>query len=856
MINTVKNKIMGWVCIIIALVSAILVWGVFLFGGPLQQESIDSPKFIRTADNQFYYIKEASWLKTLFLGGIILPSQVQLVENSTELPSTVEVLWPDHDPINNVNQVIVTFKVSDQSDPRQNGRQYKLLWRRKPGMIPLIISLMMLLVILNSLSVYFWKRSPLTQFEDKFVPDPFQRAFLTGLAIFILNLFVFTIVFIIISIFVKNHVDQSVVDSQIMPPYRFKPEQIERTQYMAGLLIFPIVSFFGWYLLKNLKVFSERTISILFPITSLETVVGLGVVLFYALQRNAAFYIQSVELFRLPWIVIGVYLLMFLVTFLEYKHPSKGLTVFLKLCMRASLLAAFIFIFFTSFVTESDPYLYSLTPHFSAYMYSIDQVFKGKTILVDITNQYGFYPYLLEPILKIIGMGIPQLTILVSAGMVLFFAAILFLASRLIKSQYVFICAIWVIPGNRLWEAFTTNYESYYQYWPHRVLFPGLLLLMIWLYQQTSGKLKKAVYWATYFLCCISLLWNFDTGFIVLLGWGIFLGWEALGGWHLLGFKKTALTLIFAFVNMIIVSILSFGLIYYYTFFRSGHYPNLADYFYYQSFFYGAGFGMLPMPDTFHMWNFVLLTYAIGLYLAISRLCKKLSDRTQPVDRQADVRNNMIFIVSIMGAGLFSYYQGRSHDANLNVTFWTAWFLLVLFADEVFQHFFTSFRKSSTVPAMASNIGNGLLMIFLSFMLFSYTGGVVSLSPVWVDRVQFDLSNVMKLRQGAAIPHAVDITLINKYFKPGEDVLIIAYVDQAYLYIESGTKNPLNIPSFSELFTRTDYQKVFTYLAENKDTKVVMSKEFDSDFPDLYQQVFQEYRVVEQNQDLIVLARK
>ena len=786
-----------------------------------------------------------------------MPSQVHLDENGKEIPALVEVIWPENNLVNGINQVSITFATADHSDPRDNGRVYQLFWDWKPGIFPLLISLILMLVIINFLAVLFWKRISLTVLPESFPQLTFQRKFLTGMIIFLLNVSLLAAVFVIISILVKNHLDQSLVDSLVWPAYWFRPEQVERTQFLAGLLLFPLASFIGWYLLKNLKLISERAVTILFPVLSLETVIGLGVILFYALQRNGAFYIQGIALYQFPWMVLGIDLLLILAAYYENKHPSKWLTRLSGTVVVVSLLAVLVFIFFASFITEYDPYMYGLTPHFSAYMYSIDQVFKGKTILFDISTQYGFYPYFLEPIFKFIGMGISQVTVLMSVEMVVFFIIIFFIASRMVKSRLVYACAVWVIPGAVLWERNNyANYENQFQYWPHRVLFPGLILLVIWLYQKASGSVKTIIFYSAYLLCGIGLLWNFDTGVIVLLCWTIFRGWEALGRWHKLGAKKTILTMVLAVVYALIVSILSFGLVYLYTFFRSGHFPDFNNYFYYQFIFYGSGFGMLPIPPWFHLWMFVALTYALGLYLAISRMCQNLGEKNRPVDRQADIRNNMIFIISVMGAGLFSYYQGRSHDANLLVTFWSAWLLFVLFADDVFQQFFAYFRKPSSIPGMAFDPGMGVWFLFVSLVLFSYTAGAISISPGLVNRVQSDISSAVKLEQGTASPRAADITLINKYFKPGEKVLILAYSDQAYLYIKSGTVNPLNIPSFSELFTKTDSQKVTTYLNETKNAKVIMAKDFGSIFPDLYKQVFQHYTVVEQDQNVIVLEHK
>jgi hypothetical protein len=86
-------------------------------------------------------------------------------------------------------------------------------------------------------------------------------------------------------------------------------------------------------------------------------------------------------------------------------------------------------------------------------------------------------------------------------------------------------------------------------------------------------------------------------------------------------------------------------------------YDNLPDFFelmQYQIYFYQLGFAMLPMK-LIHPWNLVAIVYLIGLVYA-----------AQSVIIKNDTMNSkMVFLLSILGFGIFVYYQGRSHDFNL-----------------------------------------------------------------------------------------------------------------------------------------------------------------------------------------------
>ena len=467
-------------------------------------------------------------------------------------------------------------------------------------------------------------------------------------------------------------------------------------------------------------------------------------------------------------------------------------------------------------------------------------------------TQYGFYPYFMEPIFKITGMGLFQMEWVFSGLLVLFFIIILFLISRLVKSRVVLISAMWVIPGTWLWMMNNySNYENFYQYWPNRILFPSLVLLLIWLVQKTSHNTQKILTGITFLVCAIGVLWNFDTGIIAFLCWMIFLIWDAVLNFREKGLRKSIQSMALMLIASVITLVCAYGFLDIFTYLRSGHSFNFSLYAYYQSIFVNAGFFMLPMPGPIHMWNLVLLVYAVGIYLGIIRFGKIILNQNLIEDQNTRIRNNMILIVSIMGCGLFSYYQGRSHDANLLAVSWSFWFLILIYADLIIQKYFSN-TGNKFLPASWNKLGFGILGLFLAGVLSIYTGGIISLTPGLANRVQYNLANINLIQQGHASEYNQDVQLIKKYFKPNNDVVILSNYNQAYLYIESGMKNPLTIPSFGEIFLKSDYQKVVQYLANNKNEKIVLGKDFSDDFPGLSQQVIKNYKVVEEGRYITI----
>jgi len=568
----------------------------------------------------------------------------------------------------------------------------------------------------------------------------FQRGFLMAFAIIMISAILLAVINLIISHLVKNQLDQDILDKVILPSWLFAPEQVERTQYLVSLLVFPILCFAGWLLSNKLKAGNARLRAILYPVVAFAVTVGIGLWLYFALERTGFFYVKG-----FTFLTLGFYLMFLGVVYVEWKYSPKWLSVLLKFGTIGGGVFLLLAIFFMCLNTENDPQKYAY--HFNAYFYSVVQVFGGKTLLIDLTNLYGNYPYFLQPIFKILGLDVIQLTAVMGVLLAGFFLILFFLINRLIRSRIIAICAFLAIPGTWLWFQSAVSYDPYFQYWPHRVLFPGLLLLVVWFYQKASGKAKWILYCFAFVISGMALLWNLETGVIVFGTWVLFLYYETLGQWTALHLRKTALAIGKHTLIASAVVILSFGSLYIYTFVRSGFFPDMSKYIENQSMFYGSGYMMIPMP-LIHPWNLVVLTYMVGICISFNGLVKKMVGNFSEEDQGQLRRVNMIFAISIMGAGLFSYYQGRSHDNCLTVTLWSAFFLIAIYADSLLWYIRKDANKTSSIKYKASNIATGSLFLLLSIVLVCYAGGIVELFPKFAGRIQTQIQAVNQLNMG------------------------------------------------------------------------------------------------------------
>lgn len=697
--------------------------------------------------------------------------------------------------------------------------------------------------------------NPVADMRHQSDDNNFRCDFLIAFVVILISAIILVVINLIISHFMKNELDQNILGKVVLPPSEFNPEQVERTQYLVSLIGFPILCFIGWLLSNKLTSRSERVKPVLYTVVASSVTIGVGLWLYFALKRTDFFYIKG-----FPFLTIIFYLFILLIIYIEQRYSPKRLAVLLDIgAIGLCLFLSFVIVFYC-ISTENDPQSYSW--HANAYMYSIVQVFGGKTLLVNLTNQYGFYPYFLEPIFKIIGLHIILLTTVLGLLLAGFFVILFFLIKKLVKSRVIALCAFLAMPGAWLWAQCFTEYGPVYQHWPHRVLFPGLLLLMVWFYQKAKGKSKSLLYYLTFVICGMAILWNLDTGVVVFGSWILFLYWETLGQWRSFHFKKTAKAITKHSLIALTVVILSVGSLYIYTYLRSGVFPDILAALRYQEIFYGSGFGMIPMP-LIHPWNLIVLIYGVGICISLSRLSKKMVGVNLAEDQLQTSRVNMIFILSIMGAGLFSYYQGRSADASLLDSFWSAFFLIAIFADGLLERLILNFNKSSPIAYRASNIATGFLFLLLSLILVFYAGGIAELSPKFVDRIKNEIQSVDQWRKGGSSTYTQDIDFIRKYFSPGDQVLILGW-NQATYYMESGTTNPLDIPGLLELVYKSDYQKLSDYLTNgtvvNEEGRIVplriiMMDDLSGLYPGLFDLVINNYHQIDRVNDLTLWER-
>ncbi|MEQ8187968.1 MAG: hypothetical protein ABRQ39_08365, partial [Candidatus Eremiobacterota bacterium] len=226
-----------------------------------------------------------------------------------------------------------------------------------------------------------------------------------------------------------------------------------------------------------------------------------------------------------------------------------------------------------------------------------------------------------------------------------------------------------------------------------------------------------------------------------------------------------------------------------------GNVPDFSMFLKYQKIYYIHGFSMAPMK-VIHMWNMVILIYIAGLSYGIKAM----------FDRNTDINVKSIVFLSILGLGIFSYFQGRSYDSNLLVVCYPALLILTIFTDKLLSQ---------------KGLYRFIAMIILPFFIFS-TIMLLSKSFTFYNHITNKFVIMCRQEDNKVL---INGKFILAHTHPGEKVLILSYHSGIY-YNMSGTLCPLKIGHFTELYYKDDYRKISDFLKENKEVKIFLDNTF------------------------------
>jgi hypothetical protein len=402
--------------------------------------------------------------------------------------------------------------------------------------------------------------------------------------------------------------------------------------------------------------------------------------------------------------------------------------------------------------------------HFAAAFDPVAQVQLGKNLLVDYDSQYGLYPDLLAPLFAGIGLNAAKFTLLFGLLSASSFALLSWVLDRVVSRRSVAVVGILAMIFN-CWLTFQYNggsvapkfLDPYFQYTPLRFVFPACSVALIWAYHRRPSATcyRFANLWLA-----VGLLWNLDGGVVALAAWTGSLIFDDL-------YEGTPTRAILRIGQHLLDLTLSItGVVACYAAIKHARYgvwPQFEHLFDYQRLFYMTGFNMLPM----HLrgtWLLIVLVYLVGIAQSAAAL----------LARQRSPRQTLVFALSVLGLGLFSYYQGRSHAQCLLICSWPALLLLSIYWDQLVQ-----FRRHATesrifITGLAAAIG-----LFLVSSAVSFVGEFPGLCRTAGEHL------VETLEPGSLF--ADDTRILRKYVD--RDQALILSPSAPLLHLESGISN-------------------------------------------------------------------
>ena len=599
----------------------------------------------------------------------------------------------------------------------------------------------------------------------------------------------------------------------------FKPEPGEHLIYRISTLTLPFLCV-GFYLFFNrlLSRFkgSIKTIHLLLTVTATVCVISLTVAGFL----NVKIYMAASSLVQRPLISLAFCAAMLIAIvvsdrFLRNKWPTVNLLFDNLYYFSGSILV--ILIALETIFNERDSVIYG--GHFIAYFDSIVQVYLGKTLLINDSALYGLYALLLKPIFQLIGLSVFKFTLVMGIVKAVTFLGLLSLLRSAIKNRWIAFSgfATIVFFHTRFRVPLDLTKDPYFQYIPHRLFFPAVFVFLFWVYlcEEKKNK-KKALYLFISIFCALSVLWNLDSGLVVLATWLICLIYT-----EMLSLKKNKISKVLGnsikhcgVVGIaIILTFICFSLI---TYFSSGAWPNLSDLIAYPKIFYEDGFFLLPINIIIHPWNIFVIIYIVGVFIGARNFLENAQIISPPAIRREreNGTDTLIFAISIIGIGLFYYYIGRSHDNTLIGPSWPVFLLLAIFTDRLFSDLSQISGGNSFKNALKKYLSSPRIYykVVLFTALFCFlTSSLVSITinlPSYWDLISTRKSGILD-----GMPDTLNdkIKFIKTNSHQGDQILILSNLAPE-LYLYTNTPRPLPVPGFYEIVLNSDMEKIYDFL--------------------------------------------
>jgi hypothetical protein len=408
--------------------------------------------------------------------------------------------------------------------------------------------------------------------------------------------------------------------------------------------------------------------------------------------------------------------------------------------------------------------------HLETVLWPIVQTNAGARCLVDYAPQYGCYAEWLKPLLHVVGQGIGAVTAAFAwlhaiGWIVALIALVAILRSTVVAVSLALVMA--VLYGCSGFAGHTL--DPYIEYAPLRTLVPLLSVGAV------VGWMRKPTDARTLALSCaigLGATWNLDAGLATMVAWLGLLGFDAVTTWtriRRVGVAMRPVIVAVAGMAFALVLVIAWLVV------RGGGPSDLAALGAMHAAVIRDGYYQVPMPGLCHPWPIVALVYAAGLVAGGLRAAGATDDS----------RDRVAVFASLLGIGLFSYFQGRSMFLNLVSVMWPAFVVYALLIDRIAVAAGAERRERVVTAVLAFPI---TLVGALALGMAAF--GAPNVAETWSVRQD-------ERAASAASPIARQAAFVRE--SAGGAPALVVSVHQAVIHAESGVRPPWYGPGLGEM---------------------------------------------------------
>jgi len=632
----------------------------------------------------------------------------------------------------------------------------------------------------------------------------------------------------------RTHVLRNTLDARVFElkntlqeasQYLVNIEGKERLSYVLSTLCSSaavFLSFFLLHLARRNTTYYPRLISTLNNKNFYSALITISTCLLFCLVISIlisdsflVFTAQKFELYSAPFVFIMA-LLIALSGIFYSSFATKALEKRISLLFIISAIALSLFI--ASFTLFDEYSLGKYSINFSPVVFPIIQTYLGKAPLIDLKSLYGLHPYFLQIFLYLFPAKILTLSCVLAALLVISLLSIAFCLFSVIRNKLVALIGFLAII---YWQNFAGNYwpdptAVSFQYEPIRLIFPSLLLSFLCVFLKNPTQKK---YYCGLIFFSFSTLWNLDTGIPTFLTLVIILGYEKFflnnkedfkiskASQHLAQSFGILATIWFVFLTSLKI--------------KYGQWPEISFLFYGQNAAFNFGYAMLPIH--LGIWLITVLIYIAGVTLASDNFFNK----------RHSLQDNFIAVLTILGAGLFTYFIGRSHTSNVFHCGYPAVILLTIFADK----FCASFAKKDLVFFLPKFKIDALIfslpLLLISYLSSAFLFNSFSFSPLKDNLISSRFYNDSQQIK----PYWVqDADFIKKYIGDEgsirNDTTIISLGDQDYYFaLELRAKFPFSFANLRHMFYEEELNELYHSIEIRQSRFVILISKPKEIFP-------------------------